>query len=250
MYVPIVCARVWMCMIMCIHIHTHIHIMNVYAGNTLIERNPPPRGGFVFTMFPDQEPCVRGPPSKDLYQVLRGGSSYARLLIREHGKPKTPPGGGGSFDQRECAYWQHTSIHINIHVCIHINIHVSIHINIHTLWIDIHTLWINIHIINVYTGSTSQKVIWWLTIHDNTLWWLRMRRVTLLTRLERVFMCICARVLTYVPTVCGRVSICILMSMLMRILICMLMCVVICMLMRIPTGLCRYQRKCIFFWTS
>jgi len=39
----------------------------------LIERNPPPRGGFLFTMFPHQEPCVRGPPSKDLYQVLRGG---------------------------------------------------------------------------------------------------------------------------------------------------------------------------------
>jgi len=25
----------------------------------LIERNPPPRGGFLSTMFPDQEPCVR-----------------------------------------------------------------------------------------------------------------------------------------------------------------------------------------------
>jgi len=39
----------------------------------LIERNPPPRppprGGFVSTIFPE-EPCVRGPPSKDLYQVL------------------------------------------------------------------------------------------------------------------------------------------------------------------------------------
>jgi len=38
----------------------------------LIERNPP-RGGFLFTMFPDQEPCVRGPPSKNLVQILRGG---------------------------------------------------------------------------------------------------------------------------------------------------------------------------------
>jgi len=34
----------------------------------------------------DQEPCVRAPPSKDLYQVLRGGSSYTRFLIREHSK--------------------------------------------------------------------------------------------------------------------------------------------------------------------
>jgi len=36
----------------------------------LIEKNPSPRGDFLFTMFPHQEPCVRGPPSKDLYQVL------------------------------------------------------------------------------------------------------------------------------------------------------------------------------------
>ena len=41
----------------------------------LIERNPPPGEGFLFTMFPDQEPGGRGPPSKYLYQVLRGGSS-------------------------------------------------------------------------------------------------------------------------------------------------------------------------------
>jgi len=26
---------------------------------TLVERTPPPRGGFLFTMIPDQEPCVR-----------------------------------------------------------------------------------------------------------------------------------------------------------------------------------------------
>jgi len=60
----------------------------------LIERASPPREGFVFTMFPDQEPCVRGPPSKDLYQVRRGGSSYTRLLIREHSNTKPPRGGG------------------------------------------------------------------------------------------------------------------------------------------------------------
>jgi len=67
--------------------------------DTLIERNPPPRGGFLFIMFPDQEPCVRGPPSKNLVQILRGGSSYTRLLMREHSKKETPPGGGVSFDQ-------------------------------------------------------------------------------------------------------------------------------------------------------
>jgi len=31
----------------------------------LIERNPPPRGGFLFTMFPDQDPGGRGPPVKN-----------------------------------------------------------------------------------------------------------------------------------------------------------------------------------------
>jgi len=60
----------------------------------LIQRNSPPRGGFLFTMFPHEEPCVRGPPSKDLYQVLRGGSSYSRFVMREHSKYETPPGGG------------------------------------------------------------------------------------------------------------------------------------------------------------
>jgi len=57
-------------------------------------------------MFPHQEPCVRGPPSKDLYQVLRGESSYTRLLMKEPSKVvkirayhKNPPRGGGSFDQ-------------------------------------------------------------------------------------------------------------------------------------------------------
>jgi len=54
----------------------------------LIERNPLPGGGFLFTMFPHQEPWVRPPPSKNLYQVLQGGSSYSRsrFLMREHSK--------------------------------------------------------------------------------------------------------------------------------------------------------------------
>jgi len=57
-----------------------------YVSRKLIERNPPPRGDFLFTMFPHQESWVRGPPSKNLYQVLRGGSSYSRFLMREHSK--------------------------------------------------------------------------------------------------------------------------------------------------------------------
>ena len=60
----------------------------------LIERNPRPRGGFLFTIFPHQEPCVRGTPPKDLYQVLRGGTSYTRFLMRGHSNRKLPRGGG------------------------------------------------------------------------------------------------------------------------------------------------------------
>ena len=62
---------------------------------TLIERNPPPRGGFSFTVFPHQEPCVIGPPSKDLSNVSSRGSSYTWLSMREHSKSETLPGGGG-----------------------------------------------------------------------------------------------------------------------------------------------------------
>jgi len=56
----------------------------LYMNDILIERNPPPRGGFLFTMLPHQEPWLRGPPSKYLVQILRGGSSYSRFLMREH----------------------------------------------------------------------------------------------------------------------------------------------------------------------
>jgi len=39
----------------------------------LIERNPPPRGGFLFAIFPHQEPCVRGPPRRTWYKSFKGG---------------------------------------------------------------------------------------------------------------------------------------------------------------------------------
>jgi len=50
----------------------------------LIERNPPPRRGFLFTVLPDQEPGGRGPPSKNLYKMIRVGSSSSGFLIRGH----------------------------------------------------------------------------------------------------------------------------------------------------------------------
>ena len=68
-----------------IYILTSHSIQYINTGpHKLIERKPPPRGGFVFTMFPHQEPCARGPPSKHLVQILRGGSSSSGFLIREH----------------------------------------------------------------------------------------------------------------------------------------------------------------------
>jgi len=35
-------------------------------GHQIDRKNPPPRGGFLFTMFPDQEPGGKGSPSKKL----------------------------------------------------------------------------------------------------------------------------------------------------------------------------------------
>jgi len=45
-----------------------------------------PGGGFPFIVFPDQEPGGRGPPTKHLVQILRGGSSSSGFLIKEHSK--------------------------------------------------------------------------------------------------------------------------------------------------------------------
>jgi len=49
---------------------THSYISTLFSIQhpdpcNLIERNPPPRGGFFFSMFPDQEPGGRGPPLKN-----------------------------------------------------------------------------------------------------------------------------------------------------------------------------------------
>jgi len=62
-------------------------------------KKPPPPGGFPSYYVPSPEPCISGPPSKNLVQILRGGSSYTRFLMREHSTQETPPGGGVSFGQ-------------------------------------------------------------------------------------------------------------------------------------------------------
>jgi len=72
----------------------------------VIERTPPPRGGFLFSMFPDQEPRGRGPPPEEPPPKLNnfgGGSSggvlFLRVLDLETTQQRNPPGGVGSFDQ-------------------------------------------------------------------------------------------------------------------------------------------------------
>ena len=68
-------------------------------------KETPPWGGFLFTMFPDQEPEGEDPPWRTNPKIeqfwgvaLQGRSSSSQFLIREHSKKETPPGGGGSFD--------------------------------------------------------------------------------------------------------------------------------------------------------
>jgi len=82
---PCVCICVWAC-----NVHTWDVLRRVKYRvtfiHTLIERNPHPQGGFLFTMFPDQEPGGRGLPSKHLVQFFRGGSSSSGFLLREHSK--------------------------------------------------------------------------------------------------------------------------------------------------------------------
>ena len=63
-----------------------VYLSTLLAAAQVDRKKSPPPGGFLFTMFPHQESCVRGPPSKNLVQILRGGSSYTRFLMREHSK--------------------------------------------------------------------------------------------------------------------------------------------------------------------
>jgi len=82
---------------------THSHVTQTFhmcpdsSISTQSDRKKsPPPGGFPICYVPSSRTVCRRPPSKDLYQVLRGGSSYTRLM-RENSKYETPPGGGGLF---------------------------------------------------------------------------------------------------------------------------------------------------------
>jgi len=61
--------------------------------STLIERNPPP-GGFPIYFVPSSRTVWKRTPSKDLYQVLRGGPSYTRFWWGNIVNRKPPWGGG------------------------------------------------------------------------------------------------------------------------------------------------------------
>jgi len=54
----------------------HRHLITAHHSD---RKNPPPREGFLFTIFPTQEPGGRGPPSKNVVQI------------------GNPPEGGGFF---------------------------------------------------------------------------------------------------------------------------------------------------------
>jgi len=72
-------------------------------------KKPPPRGGILFTMVPEQEPCVRDFTTW-CDRCLK--ISYTRLLIREHRNQKPPSGEGGSLDLSEIYKWHMTSNHM------------------------------------------------------------------------------------------------------------------------------------------
>jgi len=88
-----------------------IFVFFLFISATIL---PPSREGFLFTMFPHREPCVRGPPRRNIWQILRGGSYYTGFLMREHSKWETPPGGRVSFDQSApqiCPILDHNHAH-------------------------------------------------------------------------------------------------------------------------------------------
>jgi len=67
-------------------LYTWLRCMSCLQSKYFDPPPPPPPGLFLFTMFPDQEPGGRGPPSKHLVQILQEGSSSCGFLIWEHSK--------------------------------------------------------------------------------------------------------------------------------------------------------------------
>jgi len=76
---------------------------------TLIERNPPSQGGFLFTMFSNQEPCV-----KDFTTRYDGRISSWNLvhtaLDQGSTQQRNPPGGGVPAINLQIRYWKSDAI--------------------------------------------------------------------------------------------------------------------------------------------
>jgi len=89
-----------------------LRVVSTVGGHELIAQPPPPRGGFLFVWFPNEESGGRGPSlknnpnfprklglfSRKIGVVFQGRSSSSRLFILEPPKKETPRGGVVSFD--------------------------------------------------------------------------------------------------------------------------------------------------------
>jgi len=76
--------------LICDRTHSYVWHGTLICLTWLWSQRPPP---FLFTMFPDQEPCVRGFKTR-CDRRISSWNLYTRLFIREHSKNKPPPGGG------------------------------------------------------------------------------------------------------------------------------------------------------------
>jgi len=78
-----------------------------WGVSCLSKKTPPPRGGFLFTMFPNQEPGGRGSPSKHLVHFFRGSPLPLGSWLGNIVNGKTPPEGG--FFRSKCSRSSHVS---------------------------------------------------------------------------------------------------------------------------------------------
>jgi len=103
-----------------------------FGISNLIQRNPSARGGFLSTMFPNQEPGGRGPLKNHpqnwsiLVVGFQGESSSSGFLIWKPPNKETPPGGGFLSIKVSCLDpWAHIQVpHVQcVCVCAYTYIH-------------------------------------------------------------------------------------------------------------------------------
>jgi len=82
---------------------TKQHTLQHALLHTLIERTPPPRGGFFVGWFPNQKPGGRGhtlknnPKIDQFWGCSSGCVLFLRVLDLETAQQRNPPEGGGFF---------------------------------------------------------------------------------------------------------------------------------------------------------